>query len=92
MRRYSITSLARASTDEGIVRPIALALPSLLICWRAMATTYGKNIIRAQGYMSGFNSYSYLVNKNAPFDLGAASPEAQSACRPRPRSMSPIGT
>jgi hypothetical protein len=30
-----------------------------------------------QGYMSGFNGYSLMINKGSPFDLGAASPEAQ---------------
>jgi len=42
-----------------------------------------------QGYMSGFNGYSLLVNKTSPFDLGATSPEAQweyivSYCRSHP--------
>jgi hypothetical protein len=42
-----------------------------------------------QGYMSGFNGYSLMVNKTSPFDLGATSPEAQweyivSYCRSHP--------
>jgi hypothetical protein len=42
-----------------------------------------------QGYMSGFNSYSLLLNQTSPFDLGATSPEAQweyivSYCRSHP--------
>lgn len=42
-----------------------------------------------QGYMSGFNSYALLFNQAAPFDLGAARPEAQweyivSYCRSHP--------
>src|SRR5689334_6727482 len=42
----------------------------------------GQNVVTqnvfswVQGYMSGFNAYSYMV-KGGAFDLGAASPEAQ---------------
>lgn len=44
----------------------------------------------AQGYMSGFNSYSYML-KGRTFDLGAASTEAQweyivSFCRSNPNA------
>jgi len=46
--------------------------------------------IWVQGYMSGFNGYSYLV-KGRTFDLGSASPEAQweyivSFCRSNPNT------
>ena len=42
-----------------------------------------------QGYMSGFNGYSFMIDKGSPFDLGAASPDAQweyivSYCRSHP--------
>jgi hypothetical protein len=45
-----------------------------------------------QGYMSGFNGYSLMINKGSPFDLGAASPEAQweyivSYCRSHPHDF-----
>jgi hypothetical protein len=45
-----------------------------------------------QGYMSGFNGYSLMVNKTSPFDLGATSPEAQweyivSYCRSHPHDF-----
>jgi hypothetical protein len=45
-----------------------------------------------QGYMSGFNGYSLMINKRSPFDLGAASPEAQweyivSYCRSHPHDF-----
>jgi hypothetical protein len=44
-----------------------------------------------QGYMSGFNGYSYMVNGRT-FDLGSASPEAQweyivSFCRSNPNTF-----
>jgi hypothetical protein len=44
-----------------------------------------------QGYMSGFNGYSYLV-KGGTYDLGSASPEAQweyivSFCRSNPNTI-----
>jgi len=46
--------------------------------------------IWVQGYMSGFNGYSYMV-KGRTFDLGSASPEAQweyivSFCRSNPNT------
>lgn len=42
-----------------------------------------------QGYMSGFNSYALLINQASPFNLGAASTDAQweyivSYCRSHP--------
>lgn len=42
-----------------------------------------------QGYMSGFNGYSYMIGNNRTFNLGAASPAAQweylvSFCRSNP--------
>jgi len=45
-----------------------------------------------QGYMSGFNGYSLLINRGSPFDLEAASPEAQweyivSYCRSHPAEL-----
>ncbi len=45
-----------------------------------------------QGYMSGFNGYSLMISKGSPFDLGAASPEAQweyivSYCRSHPHDF-----
>jgi hypothetical protein len=56
----------------------------------------GQNIVTQnvfswiQGYMSGFNGYSYLV-KGGTYDLGSASPEAQweyivSFCRSNPNT------
>lgn len=45
-----------------------------------------------QGYMSGFNGYSLMVNQRSPFDLGAVSTEAQwefivSYCRSHPAEL-----
>lgn len=43
----------------------------------------------SQGYMSGFNGYSMLIDRGSPFDLGAASLDTQwefmvSYCRSHP--------
>jgi hypothetical protein len=96
----SLVAAITASSGPALAEALGFAGAGAIGCQQLNSNTIpgrgsGQNTVSqlvfswVQGYMSGFNSYSYLIKNDAPFDLGAASTEAQwetivSYCRSHP--------